>query len=83
MGSVSYFVAEMRASHLQLQRAPPIRITTTFSPTHLLPTPGLPLGTSYTLTFPLNMAGVVQLNNIVAPPGWNISLTFAGKVYKW
>jgi alpha-L-rhamnosidase len=60
---------------LQLQTAPGIRMTSTYAPTAIVPHPVL--ADSYTVHFPVNMAGLVALRGINAPAGWVTNMTFA------
>lgn len=60
---------------LQLQVAPPIRVTDASAPIAITAVPGT--ATSFTLKFPRNMAGVVQVLGVTTSTRWTINLTFA------
>jgi len=60
---------------LRLQAAPPIRVTAVHAPTAIVPVPGR--AGSYTVSFPVNMAGIVVLKGVRAPSGAVTTLTFA------
>ena len=64
---------------LQLRRAPGVRVTGEFAPTAIVPSAFA--ARSFTVSFPVNMAGVVRLQGVVgAAAGEVTTLTFAERL---